>query len=95
MTRLLGPYGHDAVCLVALDAGGAVRSRVIGAPSLSPGARVSLSSPGADGGVPGRRGRRSRPRARKLTSAATDLLVRGPVRRGLGRPTGRPATGTG
>jgi iron(III) transport system ATP-binding protein len=40
-------YGHDAVYLVALDAGGAVRSRVIGAPSLAPGERVSLEFTGA------------------------------------------------
>ena len=33
-------YGHDAVYLVALDAGGAVRSRVIGAPELAPGRRA-------------------------------------------------------
>jgi iron(III) transport system ATP-binding protein len=40
-------YGHDAVYLVALDAGGPVRCRVIGAPSLVPGDRVSLEFTGA------------------------------------------------
>jgi TOBE domain len=40
-------YGHDAVDVVALDSGGAVRSRVIGTPSLQPGARVSLEFAGA------------------------------------------------
>jgi iron(III) transport system ATP-binding protein len=40
-------YGHDAVYVVALDGGGAVRSRVIGTPSLEPGARVSLEFTGA------------------------------------------------
>ena len=40
-------YGHDAVYIVALDGVGAVRSRSIGAPSLAPGARVSLEFRGA------------------------------------------------
>jgi iron(III) transport system ATP-binding protein len=40
-------YGHDAVYLVALDAGGVVRSRAIGAPALAPGARVALEFTGA------------------------------------------------
>ena len=40
-------YGHDAVYVVALDGGGLVRSRVIGAPSLTPGERVSLEFVGA------------------------------------------------
>jgi iron(III) transport system ATP-binding protein len=40
-------YGHDAVYLVALDAGGPVRCRVIGAPSLAAGERVSLEFTGA------------------------------------------------
>ncbi len=40
-------YGHDAVYVVALDAGGAVRSRVIGAPALAPGERVALEFTGA------------------------------------------------
>jgi iron(III) transport system ATP-binding protein len=40
-------YGHDAVYVVALDGGGWVRSRVIGAPSHAPGARVSLEFRGA------------------------------------------------
>ena len=40
-------YGHDAVYIVALDGAGAVRSRSIGAPSLAPGARVSLEFRGA------------------------------------------------
>jgi iron(III) transport system ATP-binding protein len=40
-------YGHDAVYLVALDAGGTVRSRVIGTPALAPGARVTLEFTGA------------------------------------------------
>jgi iron(III) transport system ATP-binding protein len=40
-------YGHDAVYIVALDGGGAVRSRIFGVPSLAPGARVSLEFRGA------------------------------------------------
>lgn len=40
-------YGHDAVYVVALDAGGAVRARTIGAPSLAAGARVALEFTGA------------------------------------------------
>ena len=37
----------DAVYIVALDGGGAVRSRIFGVPSLAPGARVSLEFRGA------------------------------------------------
>ncbi len=40
-------YGHDAVYVVALDGGGTVRARVIGAPELQPGARVALEFCGA------------------------------------------------
>ena len=40
-------YGHDAVYLVRLDDGTPVRSRVIGAPALGPGSRISLRFTGA------------------------------------------------
>jgi iron(III) transport system ATP-binding protein len=40
-------YGHDAVYLARLDDGTIVRSRVIGAPVLSPGDRVALEFTGS------------------------------------------------
>jgi iron(III) transport system ATP-binding protein len=40
-------YGHDAVYLVRLNEGSAVRSRVIGAPVLAPGDRVAVAFVGA------------------------------------------------
>ncbi|WP_217915353.1 ABC transporter ATP-binding protein [Miltoncostaea marina] len=39
-------FGHDAVYRVRLDGGGSLRSRVIGAPRLRPGARVALAFTG-------------------------------------------------